>query len=266
MKRRLLYRVCFISGFAAVLLALLCRLHQDLTGREAVMSAQSMSLSKTNAEVAVESVKDAAMRLKCASLSDSEEIVREALASLSGAQGMSVGREDVIALLGVVEELESRRIVLSNGVSVAARDFARLEGDDFKAAVNAVCALRLFCAKASARFEGVGDVGSELWLVYSLTRAKTQLGRSGSAERKMLIDSWLDEVWDFVDTRECNSYKATKKLWDDGLPHVRAKGANDDCFKAFVEQVRNDFIDRIAKMGDGHVVPWSVEFTGDSPH
>lgn len=246
--------------------SLRCFLHYEKVEPASAMSALSTSSPKTNAEFVVESVKDAAIRLKCASMADSAEIACGMLANLSNAHDMSVGKEDVIDLLGIVEELETRQFVLSNGVSVAARDFAMLEGDDFNSAVNAICALRLFCAKASSRLDGTGDVGSELWLVHFLTRAKTQLDKTGAAERKKLIDLWLKEVWRFVDTRECNAYKETRKLWDAGFPQIRAKGANDDHLKAFVDRVRGSFIDRLSKMGEGHVVPWSVEFTFDFQH
>ena len=264
MKRRILYGLCLASTFAVALLLLCYRMRHDNTGLRSAMPAHSVTLPKTDSKLTVESVKEAIMRLKVSDMTDSAEIAGEMLEGLSSTQNISVRREDVVDLLGIAEELEARQILLSNGVSVAARDFARLEGDDFKSAVNALCSLRLFCAKASARLEGVGDVSSELWLVQFLTRAKTHLAKYGMTERQELIDSWLDTVWTFVDSRECNAYKATRKLWDDGLVHVFTRDANNEYFRAFVDQVRKSFIDPMCKMGGGHIVPWSVEFTVDS--
>ena len=264
MNRGISYGVCLALCLAAALFSLCWRQRHDDVGQGPVVYAQQTSLSMTNGKTSVESVKEAVGRLKVANMTDSAGISCEMLANLSNSEDVFVGKEDLIALLGIVEELESRQIVLSNGVSVAARDFARLGKDDFKPAVDALCALRLFCAKASARLDGVGDVGSELWLVHFLTRAKAQLACAGMAERQELIDSWLGSVWSFVDSRESNAYKATRKLWDDGLPHTRGCGSDDDYLKAFVDQVRKNFIDRIARMGDGHVVPWGNEFTVDN--
>ena len=45
---------------------------------------------------------------------------------------------------------------------------------------------------------------------------------------------------------------------------VCPQSPDDDYLKAFVDQVRKNFIDRIARMGDGHVVPWGNEFTVDN--
>ncbi len=261
MKRWMLYVLCFASVFAAVLFALCSRLRHDETGSGSAMSAQSASLPRVKAEFSVESVKDAVVRLKGANMADSAEIACAMLANLSSAQDVSVGKKEVIDLLDVVEELESRQIALSNGVSAAARNFARLEGPDFKSSVDAICALRLFCAIASARLGGTGDVGSELWLVDSLTRAKTQLGKGAAKDMTDLLDLWIAKVWDFVDTHECNSYKMTRKLWDDALPHI-LKGDTDDNYRQeFVGHVRRAFIDRIEKMSGGHIVPWEEEFT-----
>ena len=257
MKRLLLYGLCAVSVFAAVLFSLRCFLHHEKEESVSAMSALSTSLPKTNAE----SVKDAVIRLRCASMADSAEIACAMLANLSSAQDVSVGKKEVIDLLDVVEELESRQIALSNGVSVAARDFARLEGPDFKSSVDAICALRLFCAIASARLGGSGDVGSELWLVDSLTRAKTQLGKESTKEMIDILDLWIAKVWDFVDTHECNSYKMTRKLWDDALPHILEGNTDDNYRQEFVGHVRRAFIDRIEKMSDGHIVPWEEEFT-----
>ena len=261
MNRGISYGVWFALCLAAAVFSLCWRQRHDDVGCRSAVCGQSTSLPMTNCNYSVEYVKEAVGRLKVANMTDSAGISCEMLANLSNSEDVFVGKEDLIALLGIVEELESRQIVLSNGVSVAARDFARLGKDDFKPSVDALCALRLFCAKASARLDGVGDVGSELWLVHFLTRAKSQLASAGTAERQELIDSWLGSVWSFVDSRECNAYKATRKLWNDGLPHIRGCGSDDDYLKAFVDQVRKNFIDRIARMGDGHVVPWGNEFT-----
>ena len=261
MKRKLLY-LSFFASAVATTIVLLCRGMRD--GRmECAPEGSGHVVIKQQPDARMESEigLDTVKRLESSSLEEAANIANDMLRSLSEQPSMLPDKDAVIEMICAAEKLESRRISLADGVSVAAREFDRLEGDDFTFAVNSICALRMFCAKASAKFEGVGDVASELWLVYFLTRAKMRLCKAEDADRVRMLDYWLGEAWSFIDSRDSSVYKATKKLWDDGLQRILASNDGDEYCEAFVNHVRKSFIDRIAKTGNGHVVPWEGEFT-----
>lgn len=261
MKRQLLCLILFTSAAAAVIYSLSRGVWSGNAESESEGLDRAAFEQRYDARSADEFISESTLRLECSNLKESANIARDMARYLSEQPSMSMGKDTVIGLINAVEKLESRRIVLANGVSAAAREFDRLEGDDFTFAVNSICALRLFCAKASARSKGVGDVASELWLVHFLTRAKTRLDNADNADRVRLLDQWLQEAWSFIDSRESSAYKATKKLWEDGLRRILVSRVGDDYCEQFVDHVRKSFIDRIAKTGDGHIVPWECEFT-----
>lgn len=261
MKRKLLY-LSFLASAVATTIILLCR--EMRGGRIQCMSEDSGQVvikQQPGAGLESEISLDAVKRLECSSMEEAATIANDMLRSLSEQPRMLPDKDVVIGMICTAEKLESRWISIAGGVSVAAREFDRLEGDNFTFAVNSICALRMFCAKASARFEGVGDVASELWLVYFLTRAKMRLCKTEDADRARMLDHWLGEAWSFIDSRDSSAYKATKKLWDDGLQRILASNEGDEYCEAFVNHVRQSFIDRMAKTGNGHVVPWEGEFT-----